>query len=359
MCGLVGVAGVASTEAHDLFTELLIANTIRGAHSTGIASVHSSGKVDVHKRTGVPHFLLWNEEYAKFAETQKHGVVCRIGHNRHATQGTINNDNAHPFQHGNITLAHNGTVYDHALKDIRKGAKSIFQTDSETITEGVNRLGIDKVWHEIEYGAAALTYWNTANKSMHLIRDDKRPLFYAFFNAYRNMVWASEAPMLEWIFNRNKVALDGDEIFEAKPDHLYRFSWEPAKGIQEFVRKIEKPKYKHWEKFSKHFDNEEDFYNSYGTPTVTRIVPNNSTIVKPANDAFKKENWDNDTPEKKGIELEHFIKHFGECSFCNRTLLEEDHKAGVVLSSDTYVCEGCVSDAADNNLSLQGLTRSY
>jgi len=107
MCGIVGCAGTINKAAKDALAELLVIDSIRGAHSVGLAGVRVSDEVNVHKKAMLPHDYLQTKGYQDMMlPIQK----ILIGHNRWATKGLVNNTNAHPFEFDGVVGVHNGTI---------------------------------------------------------------------------------------------------------------------------------------------------------------------------------------------------------------------------------------------------------
>src|SRR3546814_15559864 len=106
---------------------MLQVDVIRGMDSTGVAAVRKK-HIAVVKDTLLPQYLMSTKQYDKHIDNLDN--FCLIGHNRFATKGKVDATNAHPFKHGHITLAHNGTL--RSMWDLPDHAN--FQTDSEAIT---------------------------------------------------------------------------------------------------------------------------------------------------------------------------------------------------------------------------------
>lgn len=172
-----------------VFRRLLELDTLRGPHSTGVLFVSTTGATEVVKKTGTP-WDLYQHKAAEEAFKNNHNVL--MGHNRWATQGRINNINAHPFDMGNIIGAHNGTLIGrYNLDDYKE-----FDVDSENIYHHMERNGVAETIPNLN-GAFALTWWNQEEGTLNMIRNDQRTLFYVFTEDQKTLLWASEAWMLQ------------------------------------------------------------------------------------------------------------------------------------------------------------------
>jgi len=91
MCGLVGVMGHITIVEKAVFQQLLLVDTIRGKHSTGIAAIDHVGDVTVFKRAvNALDFF----DFKQYDRTMLYSSNCLMGHNRYATAGEVNNTNA-------------------------------------------------------------------------------------------------------------------------------------------------------------------------------------------------------------------------------------------------------------------------
>jgi len=219
MCGIVGVLGKIGKSRLSMFEDMLTMDAVRGNDSTGVAVIN---KEDVWwgKDVVLPNGIF---DWQDYKDAKKAKPFCLIGHNRAATRGAIKSDNAHPFQHGHITLVHNGTL-DAAwrLPNYWK-----FGTDSEAIAYAISQHGIETVWPVID-GAATLVFWDDKEKSLNVISNNKRPFFMQPFPGSTGIVWSSERWTLLTAAARTGVVLDKtEEIFTTKSDVLYTFLYDP------------------------------------------------------------------------------------------------------------------------------------
>ena len=104
MCGLVGVVGsTMSFVDSKVFRQLLYIDALRGPHSTGVSTNNINGEVETFKRA------LNASDYLQLKLGEKISSKVTgdflLGHNRYATQGAIDDNNAHPFTYGNVNLS--------------------------------------------------------------------------------------------------------------------------------------------------------------------------------------------------------------------------------------------------------------
>lgn len=201
MCGLAGVAGIVDFKSDKMFSTLLFLNQLRGTDSTGVAAVRTSGVSTVYKT------ILHAQD---FMDTRGYDAILKgsnrilMGHCRAATKGAVTKANAHPFEFEHIIGAHNGTLNSQfGLKDYLD-----FKVDSENIYHHMNTEGAEDTWSKLN-GAAALTWINKDDGSLHFLRNDKREFHYAFSKDRKQIFWSSEKWMLIVAAMKSGVELDG------------------------------------------------------------------------------------------------------------------------------------------------------
>ena len=217
MCGLVAVINKRtygfSNDQRDAFTTMLFIDTLRGEDSTGVFVVNNYGNVDLIKEaTFAPDFIR-DKAYTDIMQKAYRQGWCAVGHNRKATKGTINDQNAHPFvADDNIVLVHNGTYYgDHKkLADTEVDSEAITQllASSDDIEEAMTHVN----------AAYALIWYNVAEKSLHVIRNDARPLY--LMETADSYMLASEWPFLHLAAGRHNLKTTEETRLLAKHELL-------------------------------------------------------------------------------------------------------------------------------------------
>lgn len=217
MCGLVGIAGEVGYKEEKMFADLLMLDTVRGTHSTGVAAISSAGNgYNLHvekKAVSGPEFV----GTAGFSAIKARVNRILMGHNRFATKGAINDDNAHPFEFDKLVGAHNGslTYYTNMFEHEK------YSVDSQALYSDINHNGIDTTWGKMS-GAAALTWVDTENLQINFLRNKERPLFYCFGNKGRTLIWASEPWMIMVAAMRQGVDIE-EKCHDTLINTLYTF----------------------------------------------------------------------------------------------------------------------------------------
>lgn len=361
MCGHVGVFGFNSGKHKPLFEDMLIVNQLRGKHSTGILAVNNQGHPRVVRAVGGPNNVFYSKKYLdKIAN--KHDILCLLGHGRHATVGKVDETTAHPFHFKNIILAHNGTQYNY--DDLIKDASDemVFDSDSQAIAWAIANKGVEWTWAKVR-GAAALVWWNIQEKSLNLLRNDGRPLYFA--RAEGKIVWASETWMIREMCDRNNIKISGNLQIPVK-DFWWKFIYKPVSNFEENYCEVEGPKV--YETHKNPFGDWENYggianipYNNMHNKVLRQ---NHEKIEKQLNPIV--DNWldskkypstkntivDNDPFSRlKDITEEHYKDQYSVCAFCGINIKEE-YDTSVIISSFQAVCDSCASTAEHEGMNL-------
>jgi predicted glutamine amidotransferase len=218
MCGLVGI--VSNNLIHGdkkVFTTLLYLDQLRGKHSTGVCAVNNTKEVAVYKRA------LEASDYLQLTGCDNvltHSNRLLMGHNRYATVGAKDDNNSHPFTHGDITLAHNGTLTNKS-DVIDKEAKKYFPTDSESITYAMSVEYYQTVLERLE-GAYALTWYDKQDNTINFARNEERELYIGYIGT--DVVWASEKEMLELAAAHHKKPLKDVELLPVGEHRMFELN---------------------------------------------------------------------------------------------------------------------------------------
>jgi hypothetical protein len=202
-----------------------------------------------------------------------HSVL--LGHNRFATKGSINSENAHPFLHSrkdaegkylsSILGVHNGTLSNqHDLKDNKK-----FDVDSDNLYYDMTANGVKETVGKIR-GAFALAWYDSANRTINFCRNDERPLFYTMSTDNKTIFWASESWMLSVALNRHSIKYNEIKSVEVEkhysmviPKDVFKEDLEMTIEDVAFFRFPEASK-SHW---SHWYNKDSSHKKTYGTVT--------------------------------------------------------------------------------------------
>jgi len=148
-----------------------------------------------------------------------------VAHNRAATQGTVSDDNAHPFavnvgKTNDLLLGvHNGTL--HGWDNSKNVNKR--EVDSHWAFDLIAKEGAD-AFEEIS-GAYSMVWYNTAEPGvLNFARNSLRPMYMLYSKDKRRMLFGSEYQMLGWLAHRNEMDVLTSEIIDLTPGRLYKFN---------------------------------------------------------------------------------------------------------------------------------------
>jgi len=342
MCGLVGFVGAAGDREKELFSQLLLVNTLRGHHGTGLFTAwteNAKSWYDSIKTVEPSGSWVFSQEYEDALLSVK-GVKAMMAHSRHATLGEINKDNSHPFitKKKKITGFHNGTI-----KGKFAGTED-YETDSEALYNLIEKDGLkealDHVYKESHSVAYALQYYNWDENAITLIRNSQRPLWIAemYANEY---FWASERNFLEMCFIRNNIKPKDIKLLPVnakvtiKPFNAHsRFSME-----ENWYKEPPKKTYK---------NNYYQGYASWWGDDGNKYDTVEKEITKKTQSLDKKTNYKFVKLSNKVMPLEKYLDLIGDgCAVCSQSdcvvgaKLDQKFMPG---SHTDFICSECQTD---------------
>lgn len=213
MCGIISLFSNQFQYKRDIdsmISELLSVNTLRGVHSTGIMYEDATHVHTFKKAMSGFDFIQLRQVQKIIRDYNESRFI--VGHNRAATAGAVNTENAHPFQYGHITGVHNGTITNH--RSLVKGSFTA-AVDSEYIFKALEEEeDTTQIIKKIN-GAFVLIWYNSKTDKLHFVKNDQRPYTFANIKDTEILIGASEEGMLRWIAKRNSVELEN--IVQPKP----------------------------------------------------------------------------------------------------------------------------------------------
>ena len=231
MCGIIALISKEARGLYmydrEIFEESLVADTVRGMDSTGVFSVSMKNELHVVKQ-GIDAITFMRSPSYKEWATKVPSYRAMVGHNRKATSGDVNSKNAHPFKEGNITLVHNGMLFN--AKEINKEV----DVDSHALCHSFATKGAKETLKDVS-GAFALIWYDLAKKEMYLWRNSDRPL--ALVELSDKIVVASEINMIKWILERDKRVCTIKREGILKENTLYTIKLDPFKMTEEPLAK--------------------------------------------------------------------------------------------------------------------------
>lgn len=229
MCGIIAIIHGRSNgfdfDAKNALVPMLLLNSLRGVHSTGLLGVEKDkdrDRISFVKKIGSPYNLLAEEKTKEFFDAVFHRFHAVIGHGRYATAGKITAGNSHPFIHGNIALVHNGVVRN--IYDLKVKGESLlnkFEVDSEALAYMFSEVGVLDTLKEVT-GAFSLMWHDAKTRAIHAIRNDERPLFITLREDVPGIFFSSEKETIVYVANKFPTMKFG-EIMTLAPGHLYTF----------------------------------------------------------------------------------------------------------------------------------------
>jgi hypothetical protein len=238
MCGLWGVAGVHLNNADkENAKRLAMMSTTRGEDSTGALWAWRHKKKVKH--TTLVQVAKAFEFIDEPSVREKFAIpnLCMImGHDRAATLGAVNMNNAHPIVEGKIIGCHNGTIPRYKPDKDEEERMS----DSRMLFRKINQDPIPALIDADEgAGAYAVTYYDTERATLNIARNYSRPLFAMWSRkGPATLYWASEQWMLETCRRTGYDVADFDNPMLVESGQLFTFD------VKQNMRPLEKKEIK-------------------------------------------------------------------------------------------------------------------
>lgn len=223
MCGIAGVMTLNNvTLTEDFIRDAMVAGMLRGYDSAGIFQQDKAGKIWFHKEASEGVYVAFSKKGQAYIKDVPKCPVT-ITHTRAATQGDVNDRNAHPFvlhkpNKRPLVGCHNGSLTT-AWKHKPDGKD--YEVDSEWALAQIAAKGND-AFKEI-YGAYCFV-WMEEDKpgKVFMCRNSQRPMHLLWSEDEKQCFFASEAGMLAWLCERNKIRTKS-EIMVLGTDKIYEF----------------------------------------------------------------------------------------------------------------------------------------
>lgn len=235
MCGLHGIfTNKKEHNADSFMRNAFTANMLRGVDSSGVAQIDVDlNEYNYHKLPVSGNFFVQDGVADGILSAASKAKTLTMGHVRAATVGKVSMANAHPFvveqedeEYGSRVLIgmHNGTLTGWSSN---KNAK-YYNVDSEWALNHIAEEGFD-AFEDIR-GAFCFTWWDSDKPTMlNIARNSERTLYVAMLKS-GGLAYASEAGMLYWLLERNKVEMDGP-ILELEAGYWYKFDVDDVKNF--------------------------------------------------------------------------------------------------------------------------------
>ena len=216
MCGLYGVHSRRMGAVHTkIFKHLAFLSLKRGLDAAGMVVVKRQkykGKQRLYvewARRAANAAIFYNSSDAKDLMASSNKVVM-MGHNRDATSGELSVEAAHPHEHKDIIGLHNGTIFDAAYNPSGQ-----FVSDSDRFIHGIAHRGLVPTTQAMSNGHFALTYLDSSDSCIYMVRNFRRPLFLMWTKDKNTLTWASEITFLEEVADRGQFKWDEPSMLPA------------------------------------------------------------------------------------------------------------------------------------------------
>ena len=232
MCGLYGfickpsfTRGGAAKKR--FLVDAMYVSALRGMEGTGLAITKDTLASPFVYKKAMPASDFYQLKTSQRIVNSAEDACMVLGHTRSATRGFIDDESAHPFQYGHITLIHNGTV--NGLHNSAKGCD--IQVDSAQLAYAFWKSGNEKSILEEITGQYCVIWHNSKTGTINIARNNDKPLYWAHIPEWEGLAFMSEYQSLAYVLDRADIKIK-DGYWYPLPHHIY--SWKINKdGLQE------------------------------------------------------------------------------------------------------------------------------
>lgn len=230
MCGIICTVNTTrfSRDSSNFLRDGIVTGAVRGQDSIGMLQVDWKNAIYVHKKAVSGSAFLTNKIAEAFVTDAEKCRVTMV-HHRAATMGKISDDNAHPFVCDKLTVDPTSKK-PHVLVGVHNGSLTNWKTKP-----GAKHYDVDSEWalnHIAQRGAEAFKditgpycfMWvdQTAPGKLFVTRNKDRPMHAIMSKDKTEVFFASEAGMLAWLVERNRINVE-DDIMVIGDNHIYEF----------------------------------------------------------------------------------------------------------------------------------------
>ena len=215
MCGIFGFAKKGESQndfqvekIREMMSNLADNSVVRGKDSTGVAII-SPKYNNIWKSTLSSQELLSHSDWDTILGGIDRSATIGLGHVRMATHGEITARNSHPFSMGNVIGAHNGVIYNHDA--LASDMDIDIEVDSEAIFAAIDKYGVKDAVEKLR-GDYALTFVKDNPYKLYLLREDSRPMQYAYWKKARTLFWASTEAILKDSLRKSGLVLKTETL---------------------------------------------------------------------------------------------------------------------------------------------------
>lgn len=223
MCGIIGFHAKPKSweswkQRGEWLNAMMTVCSLRGEDSAGVGVVRQDGEALAAKAAVHPWYFI-NSPIMAPIDRELPTAQIVLGHCRAATQGAVNNANAHPFTVGDVMMVHNGTIH---ATDMNTPNGVGFITDSHKLAALLSEAAVGDA-HTVfgeTGGAWAVVWYDKRDGSLNFARNDQRPMYFGHTPDKKILTWASESWMLLAGQSRAGDRLKSLEINEV-PKHTH------------------------------------------------------------------------------------------------------------------------------------------